>query len=149
MNLHNYPECPQESSINKSARTRHVNSEHKTKKSPPATSRKSSNTYLHHPHPNMNGHVTFHGYKTRSSSFHPSVKCIWLKTNSSMKNEVSNLHHQLLLFLISMPNTANVKPTVPSMHKIEVVWKLMSIFESLTLYSIDSKSTKGGFTKNR
>ena len=62
---------------------------------------------------------------------------LWLKTNTSSKTKIKHLYHRLILVLINSPNATNDRPLVPRLHRIEVIWKLGIIFESIMLYPLE------------
>ena len=69
----------------------------------------------------------------------PFRKNIWLKINKGMREKFIHLYHRLILTLNTTPNTTTTIPIIPSLHKIEVIWKLMFIFESIILFPIEGK----------
>ena len=76
----------------------------------------------------------------------PFRQSIWLKTNKGTKTKIISLYHRLLLALINTPNTATTTPNIPSLHNIEVVWKLVFIFESIILFPIKHTSNQTNTT---
>ena len=64
----------------------------------------------------------------------PFRQNIWLKTNKNTQTKIIHLYHRLLLVLISTPNTTQTTLIIPYIHKIEVIWKLVFIFESIILF---------------
>ena len=70
----------------------------------------------------------------------PFRQNIWLKTNKNTQTKIIHLYHRLLLVLISTPNTTQTTLIIPSIHKIEVSWKLVFIFESIILFPTKNKA---------
>jgi len=70
----------------------------------------------------------------------PFRQNIWLKINKNTQTKIIHLYHRLLLVLINTPNTTSTVPIIPSMHKIEVIWKLVFIFESIILFPMKNKA---------
>ena len=70
----------------------------------------------------------------------PFRQNIWLKTNKGIQTKIIHLYHRLLLVLINTPNTTQITPLIPAIHKIEVIWKLVFIFESIILFPTKNKA---------
>ena len=67
----------------------------------------------------------------------PFRQNIWLKTNKNIQNKIIHLYHRLIVILTTTPNQTQHKPLVPALHKSEVIWKLLFIFESIILYPVN------------
>ena len=76
-----------------------------------------------------------HNLSIKPPTFRQSL---WLKTNKSSKTKIKHLYNRLLLVLVHSPNVVNAEPIIPSIHRIDVIWRLIIIFESLLLFPLEN-----------
>ena len=147
MGIYKCPDCHDQLFTNKGALTRHINRIHKVGKSQVDNVERISQFI---PTPPTSTHqwnkalVWLDQLTIQPPSFRQSI---WLKTNKTTKTKIKHLFNRLILTVVNSPNRVDIRPTVPALHRIDVLWKLLILFESLILYPLDKNSSHGTSTQ--
>ena len=73
----------------------------------------------------------------------PFRQNIWHKTNTSTKNKIKHVYHNILQTIVASRHPTTDRPQINHLHKRDSIWKIGILFQSLILCPLPRDSQEG------